>query len=282
MVRTTEIVILGCLLISLTGCGDQEQDKPIWETMKIGDLAPSDAGRDQNGRVLQTANFNVHVFEVPAENVNDLEAVWEALYQRPLRFNSPAAFRANLFTARFAQVISWDSTANKLRAAGGRRVVTVSLLLDNGQSNDIPVAGLGRRQTVFHITSSGATEGTTTGPGSIVLRIKASRIAGARGVCDVDMYPAFSVPVAGTIPALTAQARAGEFPFAAAGLKLRMSPGDLVILGPAKYSNDRMTLGSLFFSKPDGGLFPDEDEWKPPKLRPAVRVFVLVCTAISY
>ena len=76
-------------------------------------------------------------------------------------------------------------------------------------------------------------------------------------------------------------ARFHEFDFSSAGFGLKMSPGDFVVLGPDKYISDRSTLGGLFFSKPEGSLFFDKTKRKMPKHKPAVRVFVLVCTGIG-
>jgi hypothetical protein len=60
-----------------------------------------------------------------------------------------------------------------------------------------------------------------------------------------------------------------------------MSPGDFVFLGPEKYIEDQTTLGGLFFNKPEGSLFFGATEHKGPEQKPAVRVFLLVCTGIN-
>jgi hypothetical protein len=61
-----------------------------------------------------------------------------------------------------------------------------------------------------------------------------------------------------------------------------MSPGDFVVLGPEKYLSDQTALGGLFFSNPQGSMFFSKTERKPPQLKPAVRIFLLVCTGINY
>jgi len=82
----------------------------------------------------------------------------------------------------------------------------------------------------------------------------------------VDVQPVFSLPVRSSIPQLAAREKSGEFLFTSAGFKLKMSPGDFVILGPQKYISHQITLGGLSFSRPE------------PK--PVVRVFLFVCTGI--
>jgi hypothetical protein len=102
-------------------------------------------------------------------------------------------------------------------------------------------------------------------------------------VCNVDACPVFSPPkLSSSIPQLTARAKLREFPFTSAAFGLRMSPGDFVFLGPKKYVSDQTALGGLFFSKPKGSLFFGATERKEPERKPAIRIFLLVCTGINY
>jgi hypothetical protein len=88
--------------------------------------------------------------------------------------------------------------------------------------------------------------------------------------------------IRGTIPQLDARAKLREFPFSAAAFGLKMSPGDFILLGPKEYISDQTALGGLFFSNPKGSLFLNETERKPLERKPAVRIFLLVCTRINY
>ena len=60
-----------------------------------------------------------------------------------------------------------------------------------------------------------------------------------------------------------------------------MGPGDLVVLGPETYTGERVTLGGLFFNRPDEVLFFNPDKKTPPQRRPAVRVYIIVCSRVS-
>ncbi len=60
-----------------------------------------------------------------------------------------------------------------------------------------------------------------------------------------------------------------------------MGPGDLLVLGPETYTGERTTLGGLFFNEPADALFFNVHKPKPPQRRPAVRVYVLLCTQVS-
>jgi hypothetical protein len=61
-----------------------------------------------------------------------------------------------------------------------------------------------------------------------------------------------------------------------------MGPGDFILLGPKEYVNDQTALGGLFFSNPEGSFFFSETERTPFERKPAVRIFLLVCTRTSY
>jgi len=289
MRRVFRIVVLGCAVLLLTGCSASEKSDALWEQVKIGDIAPSGQGKRSIGQPLMTIDFVVHLFEMPAENISALDNVWWTLYTKPLRFNDSDAFSSNLFSVGFGQVQMWNKVRNSLQAAGGKKIKTISLLLLDGQADDLVVATLGNELTIFYASTDGSMEGATIGPGELSLRMKAQKIPGSRGVCSVDVQPVFSPPIISSIPQLAARTKSGEFLFASAGFSLKMSPGDFVFLGPKKYSSDQMTLAGLFFSRsapsPSIRMFlipPSKDTEKPmPYFGPVVRTYMIVCTRIS-
>jgi len=282
MIRVYYIAVLSCLFFCLAGCNESEKkNEAPWQHLKITDLAPSHSGNQPGTGLLKTINFNVYIFEIPAENVSTLDDVWQMLYFQPIRFNDYDAFGANSFSAGFGQIPMWNRIADVLQAADGKEAKRVSLLLADGQANDVAIVVLDREQTVFHISGKGSMEGATIGPGELALRIRAEKIAGLRGVCKTDVLPVFTPPRRSTIPLLAARDKSGEFRFTSTGFSLKMSPGDFVFLGPETYIDDQITLGGLFFSKPQGSLFFSALERKLPEHKPAVRVFLLVCTSIT-
>jgi len=287
MVRVLQIMVLSWAVTFLAGCEAPESDKPIWEQVKIGDLVPPDSGKRPSEGSLKTINFEVYVFEMPAENINVLAEIWPMLYAQPFRFDDYGAFGANSFSVGFGQIQMWDEIGGLLDAGGAKMMPTVTLLLADGQTDDVTITSIYREQSVFYISSGGSMRGATVGPGKLVLRIKAEKIPGSRGVCNVRVHPVFSPPVASSIPQLAVRAKAGELAFISAGFQLKMSPGDFFLLGPEKYISDQISLGSLFFSKPEGSLFftKIKSESSPsavrPERKPAIRVFLLVCTGMN-
>lgn len=268
MIRLFQIMVFSCAVGLLTGCSVPEKDEPIWQQVKIGDLAPSHNGKWPSGQLLKTANFNIYILEIPAKNIDALDDIWRMLHTGPLRFSDYKAFGANSFSVGFGQIQMWDKIRNLLTSADGRTIETVSLLLPDGQANDIPIATLSNEQTIFYISSEGSMEGVTIGPGKLALRIKAEEIPGSRGVCKTGAQPAFSPPRPAPIQQLAVWEKSGQFLFTPAGFRLKMGPGDFFLLGPKKHIDNQITLGGLFFSRPGR--------------KPAVRVYLLVCTAVNY
>jgi hypothetical protein len=266
MTRFFQITVLICTAALLTSCNAPEKEKPIWEQVKLSDLATSSDVNNPASRLLKTINLNIHIFEMPAEDVNVFNYVQQMLYTKPLQFNDYDAFKANSFLVGFGQIQMWNTIANVLRDAGSKHIETVSLLLPDGETSDFTITRLNKEQTIFYISTTGSMEGATIGPGKLALRIKVEKIPGSRGVCKVNAQPVFPSPITSPIPQLAAQAKSAEFLFTSAGFCLKMSPGDFVLLGPEKYIGHQITLGSLFFSR--------------PKPKPTVRMFLLICTRI--
>jgi len=269
-----------CPVFFLFGCAEPESELPVWEKVKIGDLAPYDTGKTAQVELLKMTKLDVHVFEIPADNIAEIDRIRKRLFIRPLQLKDYEAFSANSFMVRFGQVDLWRQTNDWLLGAEGRKIANVSLMLADGQAQTVAIAGLDRPQTIFYTAANGSRQGANVGPGVFGLRIKAEKIPGSRGVCDLVGYPVFSPPTESSIPQLDTLGKLREFPFTSAAFGLKMSPGDFVFLAPKEYVSDQTALGGLFFSNPRGGLFFSKT--KAPEYKPAVRIFLLVCTGINY
>jgi len=282
--RSCALCLGSCVLLSfcLISCTAPEEE-PIWKNIKIGDLAPRQEGKPPSSRLVETINFDLHILEIPAENIDKLDDTRKNLYTKPLRFNSLYAFGANSFSVHFGQIRMLDEIYNLLLAANGKILTKVSLMLADGLPETIAITGLDGPRTIFFTSTYGSREGANVGPGILALRLKAQTIPGSRGVCNVTAYPVYSPPIRrAAIPLLEARTKMREFPFSAAAFALKMGQGDFVLLGPKEYISDQTALGGLFFSNPKGSLFISKTERKPPEVKPAVRIFLLVCTRTNY
>ncbi|MBN2315686.1 MAG: hypothetical protein JXM79_17290 [Sedimentisphaerales bacterium] len=266
----------------LSGCVEPKKESPVWEKIKISDLAPTEGDKSHASQRFKTINLDVHVFEVPAENIDKLEKIRKNLYIRPLRLRDYGAFYANSFWVRFGHRKKWNEVYDKIEDAEGQRINRISLMLPDAWPETFAITGLDRSQSVFYTAIDGAKEAAQIGPGILALRIKAKTIPTSPGQCSVTAYPVFTPPVKSTIPELDAQVKRREFPFTVAAFGLDMRPGHFVVLAPTEYVEDQTTLGGLFFTNPEGRLFFSDDENKPPERKPVFRVFLLLCTQVDY
>jgi hypothetical protein len=280
MIRMFQIAILTALAFVLTGCRSQAEE-PIWEQVKITDLVSSDGSEQVNGQQLKTINFNVYIYEIPSDNIGTLEEIWPMIYSEPLKFNNFEAFSGNSFVAGFGQIPMWRRIADLLRSADGMQVGRVSLLLHDGRFNNISVAVLKKEKAIFYFSEKRSMNKAKFEPGQFGLRILADKIAGSRDACAVSVLPIYSPLRRGFLPPLSRRENQEDILFAATSFSLEMSPGDFVLVGPEKYNDSLTTLGGLFFSKPEGSLFFSEFERKMPEHKPALRLFLLVCTGIN-
>jgi len=269
MTRLFAITVLGCAALLLMGCNGSEKDVPIWQDIKITDLASPDSNQfsEPCSPVLKTINFDVYIFEIPAENVSALDDVWQMLYTKPLQFRNYDAFQTNSFSAGFGQVRMWYKVRDLLLSAGAEKLRMVSLMLPDGQSNRLFITSLDEEKTIFYSLAAGSMEGITIGPGTLTLRITAEKIPDSRGVCRMSAVPVFSPLIKSGTSQSPHSERGDDFFFTSAGFAARTSPGDFIFLGPKKYISNPIILAGLFFSRPQ------------PK--PVIRTYLLICTAIN-
>jgi hypothetical protein len=275
-----------CILCStfffLSGCVEPKKEPPVLDNVKISDLAPTEGDKPLPSQRIKTITIDVHVFEVPAENIDKLEKIRKNLYIRPLRLKDYGAFYANSFWIRFGHRQKWNEVYEMLQAAEGQRISRITLMLPDAWPETFPITGMDRSQSVSYTAINGSEEAAHVGPGILGLRIKAKTIPTSPGECSVTAYPVFTPPVKSTIPELEAQVKRREFPFTVVAFGLNMRPGHFVVLAPTEYIEDQTTLGGLFFTNPEGRLFFRDDENNLPERKTAFRVFLLLCTRVDY
>jgi hypothetical protein len=286
-IRSTVLYLLSsafCLLSSalLTGCPPQEEE-PIWNNLKIGDLAPRREGKQQTSRLVESTNFNLYIFEMPSDKIDKLDEIRKTLFTRNLRYQSAHSFAANSFSVQFGQIRMWRELFASITAVGAKEINKVSLMLTDDTPETIAITRIESPQTIFFTSTYGSREAANVGPGILALRIKTQKIPALRGVCNFTAYPVYSPPmIKSTIPVLDARTQRREFAFSTAAFGLRMGPGDFILLGPKEYVSDQTALGGLFFCNPEGNLFFSETERSSLEHKPSVRLFLLFCTRTSY
>ena len=153
-------------------------------------------------------------------------------------------------------------------------------MLPDGQSETIAITGLNAPGKIHFTGISGLREEVNVGPGIFGLLVKAEKIRDEKGACNITAYPVIFPMTKSMIPKIDAHVKLREFSFTSAAFGLKMSRGDFIYLGPKEYISDQTALGGLFFSNPQGSLFSSKDERTLPERKPAVRIYLLVCTMI--
>jgi hypothetical protein len=267
-------------LLGITGCEPLPDPEPVSRPVKIGDLGPRSTDRPQ-AKLLGGVNFNVYALDLPADNIEELSSVWKVLSAKPIRTNSYTAFRENGFRVRYGRLRMWKRVQSLLAEAGAQGAGTTSLLISEDTPADLPVADVPAARPISFVGTDLSKQIANVSVGVLSLRLRAEPVPGARGVRKIIAYPVHSLPVSIGIPELDATTRQREFYFASAAFATQMSPGDLVLLAPDRYTGERGSLGGTFFIRPVGAVFADPAQRKPPERKPTVRVFVLICTRVS-
>ena len=279
MVRVVITAVLGCLFVFLPGC-TEPVTQPSRDDVQIGDLRTLETEKLPGKGSLRTANFDVHSYELPADNLGKLDDVWDSLHSRGLKFYNYRAFAGNLFRVGMGRQFAWSRLDDLIKDIGGKRMTVISLLLPDGRSDDLRLTGLDRPQEISFIDRSLLRDKVLIGPGLVNLRLIGSHVPGLRGVCQIVAYPTFTVPTTSAQGPMAELAKRQEVQFKAAGFGLKMSPDEFVVLAPTKYVSERLSLGGLFFTNLDGTVFTARG--KRPTRKISVRIFVLVCTSINY
>ncbi len=252
------------VLIISTGCANSRQ-QPQTKGIKIGELAPR--GRRAQPQVLRTTNIDVINFELPAENIKSLDAVWQVLNADSFRYNDPNGFSANGLRAGAGEFGALDKINEMLKSAQAKKLSATSLLIPNGQAEVLGMGRLTRKTTISYIQRQGALGSAEAGPGILGLQVSARQIADNRPLASVQFVPIIAASTEGLAPELAERIKESDLRIYSAGFGLNMKPGDFVLLAPGRYNADETTAASRFFTKTG------------PK--PAVRVLLLVCTFVT-
>jgi hypothetical protein len=280
MIRTFQIAVLCFLGFCLFGCENPDENSPLWKDTSINELAPKNPNNTPNEILLKTINFDLHTFEIPANNIRELDEIRRTLDTRSLQFINHLAFSANSFSVYFGQNQTWNTVYDLLLIAGAQTVTRMALMLPSGETENIIIKEIYQPQIVYYTSSQDFREGVHIDPGVLALRIKVENPPILNGTCNMTACPVYTLLTGNTIPELDTRLKLRDFTFDAAAFRLNMKPGDFIFLAPEKYIIDQSTLCGLFFSNPQGRLFFNEN--KIPERKPAVRVYLLACVGVNY
>ncbi len=264
-----------CTAILLNGCLEKKEEK-IWEQVKIGDLAsPTMTGRPASisEQKLKATSLAVDVLQIADSNNNVLDELWQLVRTRPIKFNEQKAFKANQFSAGLVNQEMVARFADFVRKANAQkhmtitRMTTISMLLFDEQPDSFTLALLEKEQDVFYVPSRGPNAGVTVGPGRIALQMTTTKLGGLRGIRNVKIVPVFEPLVGNTFAQFSKTKESDKLKFDDLAFELKISPGDLLIVGPTSHIPNQSTLAALAFIEP---ALPD-----------LAKTYVIGCTSIN-
>ncbi len=269
MTQKVTITAVICILVTLTGCKSSQQEKPLWGKYKITDLAVPPEDSQGKYEIIQTANFEIYIVELPADNIEMLNDIWQNFQKKNISFNNPESFRANSFLLGRGDIKKWDELENQLRKAKADLKNKTSVFISENQSEDISIDMLPGEKNVFYVTLDGTMAGATIGPGMIGFRIKTKKILYSTGICELEITP-LSVPpqMITLMQSEKKQEQENEVLFQSAGFELTARPGDFLLLGTEKFDIEKTTLNSLFFCR--------------EKPEPIIRIYIILCAGVNF
>jgi hypothetical protein len=266
MIQMAKIYFLFLLpFLALTGCKPKEMD--VWEDTKITDIPPATFDGLSGAEGIQTANFEIYIFEIPQENLGQLDEIWKMLNKRGVYFLDYRAFSSNSFQVGLGRAAMLESINEIIQEARGRAINRVTLLIPEGESEDVEAAFLNKPQSVFYSSVDGSMTGNTLGPGNIMMRLLAKDIPSLTGTSNVQFSVVFKAPST-ALNTLEMLSERGEYLFTPVLFNVSMALDDLVILGPQELSNDPATLNGLFFGEDKKGSF--------------FRIYVVSCIGVLF
>ena len=275
------VLIVFCILPG--GCQPKPDasDNKFPEGIKINDLAPVYKDGSPEDNVLRAVNIALHVIEVPVENFNKMDDIRRALSISPIKFNNHLAFSENYFSAYYGKNQTLSTVYSLLEMAGAQNVSNQTIMLADGQSDNIPTQQLPNMQVVYFKNLSGKDESARIGPGFITMHIKVEKSITLEDYAEVTIFPLFTRMTTNTIREFSLLDKLQDFAFTSAAMQLNMTPGDFIFLAPERYSSDQTTLSSLFFNNPRGSIFFNPESREIPTPKPSVRVYLIKCLGMN-
>jgi hypothetical protein len=267
MIRFGKITVIYLVILFVLGCNWQPPVKPVYEQVKIYDIAPTPS--DMPGTHLQgLIELDTYFFELPADNISLIRDLWDSkLSSSPLKYNNPEAFRSSGFIASTGTMEMWQDISKVMRSAKSKKAKTVSLLLFETRSDYVSVADIEKERTVFYTGAGGKVVGLSLSKGVLALQMNAQKIPETRGASRLTVQPVFRRPGPEKLKKLIDKKNNQDTIFDSTGFEIQMSPGQFVMLGPGQYGLGQMNLSGLFFSNP-----------KNPSL---ARIYLILCRNIT-
>jgi hypothetical protein len=272
----------------LGGCQEQQAGSDVSiDGIKLSDLAAANSTR-----LPSQVFFRMFVFEMPAENFTSINDIFKNLSTDPLRFVNEGTFRANGFNAGFGYNKMWDTAADRLRQLNAKRVMTKNIFIFDDNGHDIAIAGTNNPHTMLYISKDRIITTANLNSGQFIWRIKAKVIPQRRGTAGVTIMPVFKDNYQPKLEKLLEGVKPRETVFGSAGFGLNMSNEDFILIGPARYNSEQVTLCNSFFARTGDYIVNEPSQHQSgdvtitkqitvKKDAPMIRLYMIVCVRVG-
>jgi len=275
---------IACLWLS--SCQRRQRPAAPSKDIKITDLIPP-----ENLQKPSQVNLTVFTYEMPAKNASIVTDVYKSLPKNFFKFASINAFKANGFEAGFGQDAIWKQLGDSLGLAMARKSKTDNLLFMDRSTNELVTGRSYHGQKFYLHKRSGSIEPITLKNGQFFWRVKARAMAERKGVALVQiqiLQKEIGTLTSKKLPGF----KTGENIYYDMGIRLNMSPGDFVVIGPSAEENPQITLGDLYFQRHGDIIIPKIEDtdardnngqpfYKIEKNIPLTRVYVFACMGVE-
>ena len=270
--------IIFSFTLILTGCSNNRQAET--KGIKIGELTPTTPGKNNTRKdnlqiqIIHNTNINVATYELPADKISELEAVWKNLSDGPLRFNNAESFIANDLRAGAGTMREFSKVVTALNNAKAKKLFTTSLLIQTNQPEMVDIARLTRRTGISYIGRQGDIETAEAGPAILGMQVTARQLlpdattnSFNTATASIQITPIIYSSAESVSVELADKIRANDLRIYSAGFGLKVKPGDFIVLAPAKMTEDETTAAGRFFIKQE-----------PPA---TIRILLFICVSIT-
>jgi hypothetical protein len=223
----------------VSGCVRSRLD--IWHDIKAAELI----GRQQlEQSKVRTAGINIYILQISSDKLTELQDIIVKTDALPVKYNASDAFWANGLASCGGGKNDWQKINEFLSDSQFKIEKSVSLYAVENVADDVIITKTSQPVSILYRSEPPATAGIGLEAGRVVLRLTTKPVIGLRGVCSLDIRPAYKT-------GLEKNEKAGsEFVFDAAAMSVQIRPGQFILLGPGSVkspSNDMQTIGDLMF-----------------------------------
>lgn len=263
--RQSSVSILILSAIFIAGCGEPEQtsrrSQNLTEGIRLSDIQPEFGFEMPTEMTVQ-----VMTYEIDADNGRYVKELFEELPKSYLKFSDLKIFESNGFEAGFGTERMWPILAGALHRSSAKSVMTNNLLFMDSSTSDVEVASTYRGQSFYLSERNISPQLVKLPAGQLRFRVRARALPERKSVGLVQIEAVHIEDVLPALKKIPGYEQSGETTFGDISMKLNMTAGEFVVIGPNIDDSDQVRLSDLYFRREGDVVVPIEGDEKPSEL----------------